>query len=211
MVAASSACSEDAVEPPASTATTPLAASSTAAATSTPTAPAATSSVATSPVVTTADVPAFDCPALDAAQQEMDEAFSSELDRLEVRRGDPRAQSVYALVTTREGPSYYAAVLTAAPPELTGDAALVLGYYQRLAVQAGGVDAGSGSTEDLTAAMSALDHAAAAVDDPATGTEVVDAQERLRAAVERACSGPSASSTTSTTSTTSTEGSSPAG
>ncbi|WP_432535649.1 hypothetical protein [Kineococcus arenarius] len=133
--------------------------------------------------------PAFDCPAVRAAQDELDSAFTAELERLDVPRGDPRAQAVYALVTTEEGPAYYAAVLAAAPAELSGDAQLVLDYYQRLARAAGDLDPGTGSTADLTTAMAALDEATAAVDDPAAGTDVVAAQERLQSALERSCSG----------------------
>ncbi|WP_432486340.1 hypothetical protein [Kineococcus esterisolvens] len=155
-----------------------------------------------SPVVTStapaSPEPGFDCATVDTAQQELDRAFSTELERLDISRGDPRAQSVYALVTTEEGPAYYAAVLAAAPPELDDDAQLVLDYYQRLARAAGDLDPGTGSAADLTAAMTALDDAAAAVDDPAAGTAVVQAQERLQAALERSCSGdPTTSATAS--------------
>ncbi len=159
-----------------------------------------TSSPAASTGTPTAPAPAFDCPVVQEAQEELDGAIGAELERLDVDRGDPRAQSVYALVTTREGPAYYAAVLAAAPPELDGDARLVLDYYRRLAQAAGPLDPGTGSTADLTAAVDALDRAAGAVDDPAAGTAVVDAQERLQAALGRACSGGSATTSPATTS-----------
>ncbi|NAZ76560.1 hypothetical protein GTQ99_14205 [Kineococcus sp. T13] len=146
--------------------------------------------------------PGFDCASVDAAQGALDDAFAAELDRLDIGRGDPRAQSVYVLVTTSEGPAYYAAVLAAAPPEQAADAQLVLDYYQRLAARAGALDAGDGSTEDLLTAMDRLDEAAAAVGaDPAAGTRVVDAQERLQAAVEAACTSPTASATSTATGT----------
>ncbi|NAZ85600.1 hypothetical protein [Kineococcus indalonis] len=157
-----------------------------------------TSSPAASASTSTAPAPAFDCPAVQVAQDELDDALSTELDRLDVDRGDPRAQSVYALVTTAEGPAYYAAVLAAAPPELRADAQLVLDYYRRLALAAGELDPGSGSTADLTAAVAALDRAAGAVDDPAAGGAVVDAQERLRAALGRSCRDGSATASPST-------------
>ncbi len=146
--------------------------------------------------------PAFDCPAVRAAQDELDSAFTAELERLDVPRGDPRAQSVYALVTTEQGPAYYAAVLAAAPDELSADARLVLDYYQRLALAAGDLDPGTGSAADLTAAMAALDDATAAVDGTAAGTDVVAAQERLQGAVERSCSGDESPTATGTGSST---------
>lgn len=186
------ACSsdDDAAPAPTTTTTTPDTASSTS-----PTA---------SP---TDDVPAFDCPTVDTAQQQLDQAFADELSRLDIGRGDPRAQSVYALVTTTEGPEYYSAVLAAAPPELAADAQSVLDYYQRLADEVGTVDTGEGSTEDLTAAMTRLDDATAAIDDPSAGTAVVEAQERLQTAVQKSCSGSSATETPSESSTaTTTEG-----
>ncbi|WP_432523834.1 hypothetical protein [Kineococcus sp. SYSU DK006] len=151
--------------------------------------------------------PGFDCPSVDAAQSALDDAFAAELERLDIGRGDPRAQSVYVLVTTSEGPAYYAAVLAAAPPEQAADARLVLDYYQRLAARAGALDAGDGSSEDLVTAMDRLDEAAAAVStDPAAGTQVVAAQERLQAAVEAACASPTASTSTATSTATSTGG-----
>ena len=170
-----------------------------------------TSSPAAGTGTPTASAPAFDCPVVDAAQEQLDGAIGAELDRLDVDRGDPRAQSVYALVTTREGPAYYAAVLAAAPPELGEDARLVLDYYRRLALAAGPLDPGTGSTADLTAAVTALDRAAGAVDDPAAGAAVVDAQERLQAALGRACSGGSATTSPATTSPATTGPATPAG
>ena len=169
-------------------------------------APAPTTTT-TSPVETTStappatSVPAFDCGPVTAAQQQLDDAFADELSRLDIGRGDPRAQSVYALVTTTQGPEYYSAVLAAAPPELGDDARTVLDYYQQLADRVGTVDTGDGSTEALTAAMTRLDEATAGVDDPTAGTAVVQAQERLQVAVGQACSGdtPAASATASPT------------
>ncbi len=135
----------------------------------------------------TATTPAFDCSAVRSAQEELDGAFAAELERLDVPRGDPRAQSVYALVTTQEGPSYYASVLAAAPPELAEDARLVLDYYERLAQEAGDLTPATGSTADLTAAVEELDRAAGTVADPAAGTAAVEAQERLQTALARSC------------------------
>lgn len=151
--------------------------------------------------------PAFDCPPVQAAQQALDEAYAAELDALDIRRGDPQAQSVFTIVTTNQGPAYYAAVLAAAPPESSQDAQLVLDYYQRLSAQTGVLDAGTGSAEDLATAMNALDEAGLVVNpDLADASAVVDAQERLQAAVEAACSGStateSAPSDTSTPSST---------
>ncbi|WP_432497064.1 hypothetical protein [Kineococcus gypseus] len=162
-----------------------------------------TAEPATSAATAPASAPAFDCTAVQDAQDELDEAFAAELERLDVDRGDPRAQSVYALVTTEQGPAYYADVLRAAPPELGDDARRVLDYYERLASAAGELDPGSGSAADLTASVDALDRAAAAVDDPAAGTAVVQAQERLRAAMERSCEGdaPATASATASPST----------
>lgn len=145
----------------------------------------------------TATGPVFDCAPVQAAQQALDEAYGTELDELGIRRGDPRAQSVFTIVTTNQGPTYYAAVLAAAPPESSQDAQLVLDYYQRLSAQTGVVDPGTGSAEDLSTAMNALDDAGLAVNpDLADATAVVDAQERLQAAVEAACAGSTATEST---------------
>jgi len=167
--------------------------------TTVPPAPAATSAAATASPTTS--VPAFDCDAVDAAQDALDGAYAAELDRLDVHRGDPRAQSVYALVTTTQGPAYYAAVLAAAPQELHADAQLVLDYYQRLSAQVGDLDVDSGSAQALADAVDRLDDATVALDPtPAAGsggTEVVAAQARLQAGVERSCSGSAATSTSS--------------
>ncbi|MFD0484635.1 hypothetical protein ACFQ46_18740 [Kineococcus sp. GCM10028916] len=137
----------------------------------------------------TSSGPTFDCASVDAAQKTLDDAYAAELSRLGIRRGDSQAQSVLTLVTTTEGPGYYAAVLAASPPEESQDAQLVLDYYQRLAAQAGDLTAGSGSAEDLAAAMDRLDDATLAVSpDANSAAQVVSAQERLQAAVEDACS-----------------------
>lgn len=154
----------------------------------------------------TTATPAFDCATVGTAQQELDEAFTDELSRLDIGRGDPRAQSVYALVTTTQGPEYYSAVLAAAPPELGADAQSVLDYYQQLADRVGTVDTGDGSTEALTAAMTRLDDATAEVDDPTAGTAVVEAQERLQAAVQQSCSGAETATATGSPTDTATTG-----
>ncbi|MCI2238607.1 hypothetical protein MO973_44565 [Paenibacillus sp. TRM 82003] len=145
--------------------------------------------------------PAFACSAVQSAQEELDGAFAAELERLDVPRGDPRAQSVYALVTTEEGPSYYASVLAVAPPELAEEARLVLDYYERLAQEAGDLAPATGSAADLAAAVAELDRAVAAVDDPAAGTAAVEAQERLQTALTRSCSGEADDATPSGTAT----------
>ena len=160
--------------------------------------PTTTTTSATTPTTTPAEAttgptqtaPAFDCGPVQEAQQALDEAYGTELDELGIRRGDPRAQSVFTIVTTNQGPAYYAAVLAAAPPESSQDAQRVLDYYQRLSAQTGVVDPGTGSAEDLATAMTALDEAGLVVNpDLADATAVVDAQERLQAAVEAACTG----------------------
>lgn len=174
--------------------------------TTSPTAPTTSSSASGSPTSPTSTVPTFDCASVDAAQKTLDDAYAAELDRLGIGRGDSQAQSVLTLVTTTEGPEYYAAVLAAAPPEDSQDAQFVLDYYQRLATQAGDLSAGTGSAEDLAAAMDRLDDATLVVSpDVDSATQVVAAQERLQAAVERDCTGgatntPSPSASTSTTS-----------
>lgn len=167
-----------------------------------------TTTVEPAPVSTTSSPsatssgPVFDCASVEAAQKALDDAYASELDRLGIKRGDPRAQSVFTIVTTNEGPEYYAAVLAAAPPDATADAQVVLDYYTQLATRAGTLDVGTGSAEDLGRAMDALDAAGAAVNpDPSAATSVVQAQERLQADVDRECSG--AATSTSTTSSTS--------
>ena len=163
-------------------------------------APVSTTSTAAAP---TSSGPSFDCPSVQSAQTALDDAYGTELDRLGIKRGDPRAQSVFTIVTTDEGPAYYAAVLAAAPPEASADAQVVLDYYTRLATEVGDLDVGTGSAEDLARAMDALDAAGAAVTpDPAAATAVVQAQERLQADVDRACSGSSPSSSAPGTSTT---------
>ena len=179
--------------------------------TSVPPSPATTSAAVTGSPTTS--VPGFDCDAVDAAQDALDGAYAAELDRLDVHRGDPRAQSVYALVTTTQGPAYYAAVLAAAPEELRGDAQQVLDYYRRLSAQVGDLDVDSGSEQALADAMDRLDEATVTLDpSPAAGTgggaEVVAAQARLQAGVERSCTGPgaSASPTASPTSATTSGG-----
>lgn len=166
-----------------------------------------------SPVVTsspptsspTSSGPGFDCSSVRAAQDALDADYADELDRLGIKRSDPRAQSVYTVVTTNEGPTYYAAVLAAAPPEELADARLVLDYYTRLAAQVGSLDPGTGSTEDLAAAMDALDRAGLTVNPSVDdATTVVQAQERLQAAVEKDCAGASASPSTSPSTSSST-------
>ncbi|WP_380173891.1 hypothetical protein ACFEMC_04125 [Kineococcus sp. DHX-1] len=165
--------------------------------------PAPVSTTSASPAATSSG-PVFDCVSVQAAQTALDDAYASELDRLGIKRGDPRAQSVFTIVTTNEGPEYYAAVLAAAPPDATADAQVVLDYYTKLATQAGTVDVGTGSAEDLGKAMDALDAAGAAVNpDPSAATSVVQAQERLQADVDRECSGAATSTGTSSPSTTS--------
>lgn len=177
-----------------------------------PTDPVTASTASESAATATSSGPAFDCPSVDAAQKTLDEAYAAELDRLGVGRGDAQAQSVLTLVTTTEGPGYYAAVLAAAPPADSGDARFVLDYYQRLAAQAGELDAGSGSAEDLAAAMDRLDDATVAVTpDPATANQVVAAQERLQAALERDCSGSSPNTATDTATGTATSTATPTG
>jgi hypothetical protein len=156
--------------------------------TTTPTAPVTTPVTASASSGPTGSGPTFDCDRVEAAQDALDAAYAAELDRLGIGRGDAQAQSVLTLVTTAEGPAYYAAVLAAAPPELTPDAQAVLDYYQRLADRAGDLDAGSGSAEDLAAAMDRLDEATLAVTpDAGTADRVVTTQERLQAAVEQDC------------------------
>ncbi|GAB3452870.1 hypothetical protein GCM10027519_05150 [Kineococcus endophyticus] len=165
--------------------------------------PAPVSTTSASPSATSSG-PVFDCASVQAAQTSLDDAYASELDRLGIKRGDPRAQSVFTIVTTNEGPEYYAAVLAAAPPDATADAQVVLDYYTKLATQADTLDVGTGSAEDLGKAMDALDAAGAAVNpDPSAATSVVQAQERLQADVDRECSGASTSTTSSSPSTTS--------
>jgi hypothetical protein len=173
--------------------------------TTVPPSPAATSAAATASPTTS--VPAFDCQAVDAAQDALDGAYAAELDRLDVHRGDPRAQAVYALVTTTQGPAYYAAVLAAAPEELRADAQQVLDYYRRLSAQVGDLTVDSGSERALADAMDRLDDATVALDpSPAAGSggsQVVAAQERLQAGVERSCAGAGATPTSSGASPTS--------
>ncbi|MEW1957841.1 hypothetical protein [Kineococcus sp. NPDC059986] len=167
-------------------------------------APVSSTSPSASP---TSSGPVFDCASVQSAQKRLDDAYGTELDRLGIKRGDPRAQSVFTIVTTNEGPQYYAAVLAAAPPDATADAQVVLDYYTELATQVGTLDVGTGSAEDLGKAMDALDAAGAAVNpDPSAATAVVQAQERLQADVDRECSGasPSSSSATSSPSATTT-------
>ncbi|GAA0298506.1 hypothetical protein GCM10009528_14380 [Kineococcus aurantiacus] len=184
MVAGLAACGGGAPDP-APTTTTASAA---------PTTAPTTATVTSASAGPTSTGPGFDCPSVQAAQEVLDEDYSAELDRLGIKRGDPRAQSVFTVVTTNEGPTYYAAVLAAAPPEATPDAQVVLDYYARLATQVGTLDAGTGSAEDLAAAMDALDEASVVVNpDPAAATRVVEAQERLQAAVEQACAEASSS------------------
>ncbi len=169
--------------------------------TTTPTATPTTSPAETTGTPTSSG-PGFDCATVQAAQKALDDAYAAELDELGIRRGDPRAQSVFTIVTTNEGPTYSAAVLAAAPPEQTPDAQFVLDYYQRLAARAGTLDTGTGSAEDLAAAMTALDDATLVVNpDPATATQVIEAQERLQAAVERDCSNTTATATATGTAT----------
>ncbi|NAZ81421.1 hypothetical protein GTR02_06285 [Kineococcus sp. R8] len=180
-------CSGD--EPEAAPATT----------TTTPPASAVTSAAGTVSPTTTA--PAFDCGAVDTARTALDDAYARELDRLDVDRGDPRAQSVYALVTTAQGPAYYTAVLAAAPADLRADAQVVLDYYERLSQQVGVLDVADGSERALADAVDRLDDATLALDPSPAATagasDVVVAQERLEAGVERSCSGPDAASPTS--------------
>ena len=160
--------------------------------TSSPTATPTTSAPGTGSGSPTSSGPTFDCGSVEAAQKALDEAYAAELDRLGIGSGDAQAQSVLTLVTTTEGPAYYAAVLAAAPPQDSQDAQLVLDYYQRLAARAGDLDAGSGSAADLTAAMDRLDEATLAVNpDANSASQVVAAQERLQAAVASDCSGSS--------------------
>ncbi|MEZ0165331.1 hypothetical protein AB2L27_11235 [Kineococcus sp. LSe6-4] len=150
--------------------------------TSTPTTPGTSA-----PATATSSGPGADCGAIRSAQAELDAAYDSELERLDIGRGDPRAQTVFTIVTTTEGPEYYADVLDAAPPQAQDDAQVVLDYYTRLAERVGTLEAGTGSAEDLARAMDALD--AARDPDPSAATEVVQAQERLQAEIERACAG----------------------
>jgi hypothetical protein len=169
--------------------------------TTSPTATPAASDTAEVATTPTSSGPSFDCSSVDAAQTRLDEAYAAELDRLGISRGDSQAQSVLTLVTTTEGPGYYATVLAAAPPEDSQDAQFVLDYYQRLAAQAGDMTAGTGSAQDLAAAMDRLDDATLAVNPDANSAGlVVAAQERLQAALESDCSGSSTpSSATSST------------
>ncbi|WP_432512026.1 hypothetical protein [Kineococcus sp. SYSU DK001] len=167
--------------------------------TTTTTRPTATATGSTSPASPTSSGPGFDCTTVQAAQDALDEAYSAELDALDIQRGDPRAQSVFTVVTTTEGPVYYAAVLAAAPPGSLQDAQVVLDYYTRLATQVGTLDPGTGSADDLARAMSAIDDAGVVVNpDPTAATTVVQAQERLQAAVERDCAGSTPTQTTQT-------------
>ncbi len=138
----------------------------------------------------TSSSPTFDCPSVQTAQAALDGAYGAELDRLGIDRGDPRAQSVFTLVTTDEAPEYYAAVLAAAPPEASDDARVVLDYYTQLASRVGTLDVGNGSVEELATAMAEIDAAGEAVNpDLSAATAVVQAQERLQAQLDRDCSG----------------------
>ncbi len=164
------------------------------AAPTTTTAPASTpvtsSAPAGSPTATTGTdgEGGVDCAAAQEAQQELDEAYSAQLDELGIGRGDPRAQTVYALVTTTEGPDYYSALAAAVPPELADDARRVLEYYEQVAAAVGEVDYGDGSRDALARAGNDLAAATeGVVGDPETGTAVVQAQERLQSEVQRAC------------------------
>jgi len=161
-----------------------------------------TTSPSTATQSPTSSGPSFDCASVRTAQDALDEAYSAELDEVGIRRGDPQAQSVLTIVTTNEGPTYYAAVLAAAPPDASADAQAVLDYYQRLAEAAGPLDVGTGSAEDLAAAMDALDDATLSVNpDASAAAEVVAAQERLQAAVEADCSASPTETATTTTAT----------
>ncbi|WP_432544709.1 hypothetical protein [Kineococcus sp. SYSU DK002] len=175
--------------------------------TTTTTTPTATAASSTPPASPTSSGPAFDCTTVRSAQDALDDAYAAELDALGVERGDPQAQSVFTVVTTTEGPEYYAAVLAAAPPGSLPDAQVVLDYYTRLATQVGALD--PGTTDDLPGAMTAIDDAAVVVNpDPAAATAVVAAQERLQAAVERDCAG---STPTQSATQTATQSPSPSG
>ncbi len=163
------------------------------AAPTTTTAPASTTSTTPPPDSPTGTPGAdgeggVDCAAAQEAQQGLDDAYSARLDELGIGRGDPRAQTVYALVTTTEGPAYYSALAEAVPPELTGDAQRVLEYYEQVAAAVGEVDYGDGSRDALARAGEDLATATEGVaGDPETGTAVVQAQERLQSEVQRAC------------------------
>ncbi|GAA4988873.1 hypothetical protein [Kineococcus glutinatus] len=148
-----------------------------------------------------------DCAAVSRAREDLDDAISDELDRLGVGRSDVRAQAVSALVTTQRGPDYYAAVVAATAAGTRADAELVLGYYRRLAAEVGALDVGSGAAAELAAAMQRVDSATAAAEDPA----VLLAQERVQAAIERACRGGGTASATPTGTATGGPGSSATG
>ncbi|MFB9376010.1 hypothetical protein ACFFKU_16140 [Kineococcus gynurae] len=154
---------------------------------------ATTTGAGTGATATPGGTSGLDCAAVASAQRVLDEEFSRTLDELGISRGDPRAQSVYALVTVQDGPDYYAAVVDAADAEHLPDARLVQAYFARLAAAAGDVSLGDGSTQALTAALDRLDEAGASLagTDPAapSGADAVAAQQRLQQAVDTACAG----------------------
>ncbi|GAB7193372.1 hypothetical protein NUM3379_40820 [Kineococcus sp. NUM-3379] len=140
----------------------------------------------------TATGPAVDCARVEEAKEALDGAIEAEMDRLGVGAGDPRAPSVSAIATTLHGKDYQAALVEATSGATRADAERVLGYYEHLAVAVGDIDLRSGSATDLGLALQRID-AASAAQDPA----VLEAQQRVQARVEAACTGePTATAST---------------
>ena len=125
---------------------------------------------------------AVDCARVEEAKEALDEAIEAEMDRLGVGAGDPRAPSVSAIATTLHGKDYQAALVEATSGATRADAERVLGYYEHLAVAVGDIDLHSGSATDLGLALQRID-AASAAQDPA----VLEAQQRVQAGIEAAC------------------------
>lgn len=155
-----------------------------------PPTPSGTAS-ATGPAPTGTTTPApvrdVDCAAVEEARERLEAATQAELDRLEVSRGDPRAFSIQVIVTSQEAAEYWSALQDAlgpGEPELRADAETVVAYWEPLDADLEEIEIPDGSEAAITEATERY----VEISEQHPDEDVVEAQERLSAGLEDACS-----------------------
>ncbi|MFC5997775.1 hypothetical protein ACFP6A_03420 [Quadrisphaera sp. GCM10027208] len=153
--------------------------------------PSGPSPTTTEPTTTGPTTPSpvrdVDCAAVEEARARLEAATQAELDRLEVPRGDPRAFSIQVIVTSQEAAEYWSALQDAlgpGEPELRADAETVVAYWEPLDADLEEIEIPDGTEAAITEATERY----VEISEQHPDEDVVEAQERLSAGLEDACS-----------------------
>lgn len=153
--------------------------------------PTTTEPTTTEPTTTGPTTPSpvrdVDCAAVEEARARLEAATQAELDRLEVPRGDPRAFSIQVIVTSQEAAEYWSALQDAlgpGEPELRADAETVVAYWEPLDADLEEIEIPDGTEAAITEATERY----VEISEQHPDEDVVEAQERLSAGLEDACS-----------------------